>query len=273
MRSVPCDRGVGSVRAVIEREDDGVVEAGEARVAVLRMAHGPVNVMDIELCQAITDRFRALADDPVQAVVVTGTDRAFSAGVDLRRYLDGGPAYVERFLPALADAFHAVFELGKPVVAAVSGDAIAGGGVLAACADVRFMAEGTGRIGVPELRVGVPFPRIAIEVLRYTLGDVTARTLVLGARTYLPSEAQALGLVDRVVPAEDLLSEAVTTARAMATDVPADTFAVTKAQLRRDALERTARYADEAAELTRLWNLRVTDGWTERYLASVVRKN
>lgn len=270
MRSVPWDRRVGSVRGVIEREDDGFVEAGEARVAVLRLAHGPVNVMDIEFCRAITERFRALADDPVQAVVVTGTDRAFSAGVDLKRYLDGGAAYVERFLPALTDAFHAVFELRKPVVAALTGHAIAGGGVLAACADVRLMAEGTGRIGVPELRVGVPFPRIAIEVLRYTVGDVTARRLVLGAQTYAPSEAQALGLVDRVVAPEELLSEAVTTARTMAAEIPADTFAVTKAQLRRDALERTARYADEAAELTRLWNLRVIDGWTARYLESVL---
>ena len=273
MGSVPCNGPMGTVRPVIEREDDGDAVLGEARVAVLRLAHGPVNVMDIELCRAITERFRALADDPVQAVVVTGTDRAFSAGVDLKRYLDGGADYVERFLPALADAFHAVFELGKPVVAAVTGHAIAGGGVLAACADVRLMAEGRGRIGVPELRVGVPFPRIAIEVLRYTVGDVTARKLLLGAQTYHPSEALALGLVDRVVAPEDLLSEAVTTARTMAADIPGDTFAVTKAQLRRDALERTARYADEAAELTRLWSLRVIDGWTERYLESVLRKD
>jgi enoyl-CoA hydratase len=260
---------MGSVLPVIEREDDG---AGDVVVAVLRLAHGPVNVMDIELCLAVAERFRALADDPVRAVVVTGTDRAFSAGVDLKRYVDGGAEYVERFLPALAEMFHAVFELGKPVVAAVGGPAIAGGCVLAACADVTLMAEGRGRIGVPELRVGVPFPRIAIEVLRYTAGDVAARKLVLGAQTYGPAEAQALGLVDRVLPPGELLAQAVATARAMAADIPPDTFAVTKAQLHRDALERTARYAgDEDRDLHALWNARAGDGWPARYLASVRR--
>jgi enoyl-CoA hydratase len=270
MRSVPCDRRMGSVRSVIEREDVGDGAGGDVPVAVLRMAHGPVNVMDIELCEAVVERFRTLADDPVRAVVVTGTDRAFSAGVDLKRYVEGGAPYVERFLPALAEAFHAVFGLGKPVVAAVGGHAIAGGCVLAACADVTLMAAG--RIGVPELRVGVPFPRIAIEVLRYTVGDVAARKLIVGAHTYEPAQAQSLGLVDRVVPPEELLGEAVATARAMSTDVPPDTFAVTKAQLHRDALERTARYADETRELTELWKVRAADGWAERYLASAVRR-
>jgi enoyl-CoA hydratase len=257
---------------MIEREDDGSGVDGAVPVAVLRMAHGPVNVMDIELCEAIAEQFRALAGDPVRAVVITGTDRAFSAGVDLKRYLDGGAEYVERFLPALAESFHAVFELGKPVVAAVGGPAIAGGCVLAACADVALMADGPGRVGVPELRVGVPFPRIAIEVLRYTAGDVAARKLVMGAMTYTPAEAKVLGLVDRVVPPDELMREAVAVARAMATEVPPDTYAMTKAQLHRDALERTARYADEAAELTRLWTSRASDGWTARYLESVLRR-
>jgi enoyl-CoA hydratase len=274
MRSVPWDLPVCTVRVVIEREDDGVAADGDITVAVLRMAHGPVNVMDLEFCEAVAERFRSLAADPVRAVVITGSDRAFSAGVDLKRYVDGGPAYVERFLPALADAFHAVFELRKPVVAAVTGHAVAGGCVLAACADVRLMADGRGGIGVPELRVGVPFPRIALEVLRYAVGGVAARKLVLGARIHPPTEALGLGLVDRVVAPDELLGEAVTAARELAADVPADTFAVTKAQLQRDALERTARYGDdEAADLTRLWNARGADGWAERYVGSVLRRS
>jgi enoyl-CoA hydratase/carnithine racemase len=253
---------------VIELEDDG---SGDERVAVLRLDHGPVGAMDIELCEAIAERFRALAADPVRAVVVTGTGRAFSAGVDLKHFLAGGAPYVERFLPALCESFHAVFELSKPVVAAVNGHAIAGGCVLAACADIRLMAEGGGRIGVPEARVGPPFPRIAIEVLRHTVGDVAARRLIVGALTYSPAEALAMGLVDRVLPQEEVLAEAVATARAMATELPPDTFALTKAQLRRDALERTARYADEDAAVTELWNRRAADGWTARYLESVTR--
>jgi enoyl-CoA hydratase len=254
---------------VIDRLDHG---SGEDRVAVLRLAHGPVNAMDQELCEAIAERFRALDSDPARAVVVTGTGRAFSAGVDLKRILDEGAPYVERFLPALSAAFRALFQLSKPVVAAVNGHAIAGGCVLAACSDVTLMADGPGRIGVPEARVGPPFPRIAIEVLRHAVGDVAARRLMVGALTYTPADAQALGLVDRVLPADELLQQAVATARALATEVPSDTFALTKAQLRRDALERTVRYADEDEAVATLWSRRAVDGWTARYLENVTRR-
>ena len=250
---------------MIERDDDG-------EVAILRLAHGPVNAMDLELCEAAARQLRGLNADPARAVVLTGAGRAFSAGVDLRRYLEQGPAYVERFLPALAELFSAAFELAKPVVAAVNGHAIAGGCVLAACADVTFMAEGNGRIGVPELKVGVPFPRVALEVLRHAVGDVAARRLVLGADTHTAAAAQAIGLVDEVVPAGELLARAVAAARALAADIPADSFAITKAQLRRDARERIQRGADEQEPVTQLWNRRATDGWTASYLKSVTGK-
>jgi enoyl-CoA hydratase/carnithine racemase len=103
-------------------------------VGVVRLVHGKVNALDLELCRAIEQAMRDLddVDGVVRAVVVTGTGRVFSAGVDLKRVVDGGAAYVAEFLPALSGAFRSVFDLGKPVVAAVNGHAIAGGCVLAA---------------------------------------------------------------------------------------------------------------------------------------------
>ena len=250
---------------MIEREDHG-------EVAVLRLAHGPVNAMDLELCQAVASQLRALGADPARAVVLTGAGRAFSAGVDLRRYLAEGAPYVERFLPALSEMFRAAFELGKPMVAALNGHAIAGGCVLAACADRTLMADGNGRIGVPELRVGVPFPRVAIEVLGHAVGEVAARRLVIGAQTHSAAQAMAIGLVDEVVAAEELLPRAIDAARELATGIPPDSFTATKTQLRRVARERIERYADEDAAVTTLWIRRATDGWTEEYLRSVTGK-
>ena len=250
---------------MIEREDHG-------EVAVLRLANGPVNAMDLRLCQAIAERFLALVTDPARAVVLTGTGRSFSAGADLRRYLDGGADYVRRFLPALSDAFRAVFELTKPVVSAVNGHAIAGGCVLAAAGDRTLMADGGGRIGVPELVVGVPFPRTATEVLRHAVGDVATRKLVFGARTHTAAEAVGFGLVDEVVPAGELLPRAVAAARSLAADIPADTFAAAKTQLRRDYVDRMDRYADEAEGVATLWARRATDGWTADYLAKATAK-
>jgi enoyl-CoA hydratase len=250
---------------MIERTD-------EDGIAVLRLAYGPVSAMDLELCREIAAQFRALAGDPARAVVLTGSGKAFSAGVDLRRYLDEGAEYVRRFLPALAESFLAVFELAKPVVAAVNGHAIAGGCVLAAAADVTLMADGPGRVGLPEIKVGVPFPRVPLEIVRYAVGELAARRLVLGAQTHSAPEAQDLGLVAEVVAPDELLARAVQRARSLADDVPADTFAVTKAQLHRDAMERIARFADEDETTAQLWELRATDGWTARYLDSVTRR-
>jgi enoyl-CoA hydratase len=120
--------------------------------------------------------------------------------------------------------------------------------------------------------VGVPFPRVALEVLRHAVGEVAARRLVLGADTHLPAAARAIGWVDEVVPPGELLGRAVTAARALATEIPADSFAVTKAQLRRDARERIGRAADEQEPVSTLWNRRATDGWTAAYLKSVTGK-
>jgi enoyl-CoA hydratase len=250
---------------MIEREDvDGV--------AVLRLAHGPVNAMDLELCGAIADAFRALASDAAVAVVLTGAGRSFSAGVDLRRLLDGGEEYVRRFLPALDAALRTPFELGKPVVAAVNGHAIAGGAVLAAAADRVLMAEGSGRVGIPEIVVGVPFPRVPIEVVRHAVGDQVARRLMIGAKTHTGADAVGFGLVDEVVPADELLDRAIAQARALATDIPSDTFAMTKAQLRREHVERMDRFADEAGGVAELWVRRMADDWTADYLAAATGK-
>jgi len=136
-------------------------------IAVLTLAHGKVNALDIEFCDALAARFTELAAArEARAVVLTAKGNVFSAGVNLLRLSDGGADYVRQFMPALHRCFEAVFFHPKPVVAAVNGHAIAGGCVLTCCADRRIMARGNGRIGVTELLVGVPFPVLAFEIMR-----------------------------------------------------------------------------------------------------------
>lgn len=138
----------------------------EGAVAVLTMTHGKANALDVEFCTALADRFDALRGEAAKAVILTAEGKIFSAGVDLKRLSDEGPVYVRRFLPALHRLYEAVFFHPKPVVAALNGHAIAGGCVLAACADRRVMAQGTARVGTTELLVGVPLPALAFEVVR-----------------------------------------------------------------------------------------------------------
>lgn len=209
-------------------------------LATLRLAHGKVSALDLELLQALTEAMRAEASSASRALILTGTGTSFSAGVDLARLLAGGSAYIGPFLTALGEALGALFHFPKPVVAAVNGHAIAGGCILALACDVVLMAEGKGRIGAPELAVGVPFPPSALEVLRARLAPHVLQRVVVRSETFEPTEAHALGLVDEVVTPDALTARARAHAASLGA-VPAASFAATKALLREPSRERVRR--------------------------------
>src|SRR5262249_46909251 len=198
-------------------------------IAIVTMRHGKANAMDLEFCEAIADRFDELKQSKVKAVVLAGEGGIFSAGVDLVRALDGGPEYFHRFLPALSKAFVTVFFFTKPVIAAVNGHAIAGGCVLAACADRRLMAKSGGRFGISELLVGVPFPTIALEVMRFTVAARFIQDVFLTGATYSPEDALLRGLADELVEPRDLMRRAIAAAEQFAA-IRTDAFALTKLQ-------------------------------------------
>jgi enoyl-CoA hydratase len=206
-------------------------------VTILRLAHGKANALDVELCKDITRRLETLRTAPCAAVVLTGQGTIFSAGVNLLRVLDDGAEYLRAFLPALNTMFEAVFFFPKPVVAAVNGHAIAGGCVLACAADHRIMARDAGRIGVTELQVGLPFPTMPLEIMRFAAPPQHFQQLVYGGATFPPPEAAQLGLVDEVVEPQNLVDRAVAAAERLAA-IPAPAFALTKRQVRQPVLER-----------------------------------
>jgi len=222
---------------MIQREDRGPI-------AVLRLAHGKASALDTELLEALDRCLRELDEARPEAVVLTGTGSIFSAGVDLLRVLDGGTGYLAGFLPLLARAVRRLFAFPRPVVAAVNGHAIAGGCILACACDLRIMAAGEGRIGVPELRVGVPFPVAPLEVLRFAVPPQHLQKLAYTGRTYGAAEALEWGLVDEVVAPDRLLERALEAAGQLAA-IPGASFELTKAQLRRPTLERIDALHDE----------------------------
>ena len=183
--------------------------------------------MDIELCDELRRQLGASRD--ARAVILTGTGSIFSAGVDLFRMLEEGAAYVERFWPALSAVLNDLFVFPRPVVAAANGHAIAGGCLMVAACDYRLMSGG--KIGVPELLVGVPFPRIAIEILHFAAGR-DAQQLAYSGATLAPEEARSKGLIDEVVAAEALLARTREVAERLAA-IPPESFRLTKLGLRR----------------------------------------
>ena len=221
-------------------------------VAVMTVQHGKANTIDVEFAQVLIDTMATLAQSPARAIVLTGTGTIFSAGVDLIRLQSGGTSYIDRFVPLLSKLVLALFEFPKPLIAAVNGHAIAGGCVIACAADQRVLARGSGRIGVPELLVGLPFPTAALEVVRYVIPPQHATAVFFEGNTYGADDAATVGLVDEACAPEDLLARAVARAEKLA-PLPASAFALTKRQLHAPALERIAFGTAHDAHAAKLW--------------------
>jgi enoyl-CoA hydratase len=240
-------------------------------ILTLRLAHGKVSAIDVELLDALLRELDGVADD-VRALILTGTGSIFSAGVDLFRLSQEGADYVRRFLPLLSRFVRTLFTFPSPVVAAVNGHAIAGGCVIVLACDGRLMAEGAGTIGMPESLVGVTFPAAALEVVRFAVPRHKVQSLIYTGRTLPPQEALTAGLVDEVVAPDDLLARAREAAGQLAR-IPPQVYRLTKQALRAEALERIERASelDDQAALE-VWTAVETHAHVREYLRRKLRK-
>jgi enoyl-CoA hydratase len=210
------------VTFVTERASDGVV--------VVSADRPPVNAMNVELLEELVAALERLAAEPPAALVLAGREGVFSAGADLKAVPRYGPEEQQRMVAGINDMVLSAYGLPCPVVTAVTGHAIAGGLVLALCADHR-VASLDGRYGLTEVKVGVAYPQAAIGVVRAELTARAARLLALGNRLTDASECVRLGVFDEVVAAAEVVERAVTVARELAA-FPAGTYASTKHELR-----------------------------------------
>ena len=242
-------------------------------IAVVSMSHGKANALDIEFCDALAARFSGLRTSDAKAVVLTGQGKIFSAGVNLKRLCEGGADYIRQFLPALHRLYDAVFFHPRPVIAAVNGHAIAGGAVLACCADRRIMARDSGCIGVTEILVGVPFPALAFEIVRFAVPPRYLSEFTLGGATYATDAALQRGWIDEVVEPDDLLEDALAVARELAMLSP-PAFAQTKLQIRQEVaecLQRAGAATDKA--VTEIWTAPATLTYIRDYVARTLKKS
>jgi enoyl-CoA hydratase len=245
----------------------------ESGIAVMTLAHGKANALDCEFCEVMVARFTELRHSDAKAVVITGHSKIFSAGVDLKRLSEGGADYIRKFLPVLHRLYDTVFYHPKPVVAAINGHAIAGGAVLAACADRRIMARESGRIGVTELQVGVPFPALAFEILRFAVPPRYLQEFTLGAATYATDAAMQQGWIDEIAEAEELLEDAVAVAQELAMLAPL-AFAQTKMQLRQAVTERYELNGEAIDKrVAEIWTAPATIANIRNYVTRTLKKN
>ncbi|MFO1076917.1 MAG: enoyl-CoA hydratase/isomerase family protein [Planctomycetota bacterium] len=248
-----------------------VVVDRRGAIAVLRLAHGKVNAMDVELARAVAAAVAtAAADATCRALVLTGEGRAFSAGVDLVRYVREGEGYADAMLEALDAMLLAVYDCRLPTVAAMNGHALAGGHVLACACDLRVMAAGDGRVGVPEVAAGVPFPWLALELVRLATAPQHLAELVALGTTFPAAEAHARGLVHELVAPPELQSRALALAERLAANAgPA--VDLQREQLRGSVLRDPARSAHDV-RVRAVWRDPATRRRVQEYLAKLAAR-
>ncbi len=182
----------------LDRRDDGV--------AVIQLDNGKVNSLSTALLGQLRAAIADLEADLPGAVVVRGNDRMFAAGADISEF--AGPDEAATIGAAFLDALNALADLPRATVAAVNGYALGGGCELALACDFRFAAD-TSRFGQPEILLGIIPGGGGTQRLARLVGPARAKDLVFTGRQVGAEEALAIGLVDRVVPADDLHAEAL----------------------------------------------------------------
>ena len=199
-------------------------------VGVVRLDRPPANALDHQTGLELQDAFaEAAARDDVGAVVVWGGPKIFAAGADIKAMADFGPHEIRPVVAALGDALDQLEVMPKVSIAAINGFALGGGFELALAADLRYLAE-DGTVGQPEIGLGVIPGAGGTQRLTHLVGPGRARELVYTGRQVPADEALALGLVERVVPAAQVLEVAVSDARALATG-PREALAAAKAAI------------------------------------------
>jgi enoyl-CoA hydratase/carnithine racemase len=182
-------------------------------VGTIRLDRPKMNVLDVQVQEEIrAAAAEATERDDVKAVVIYGGERVFAAGADVKEMAGMSHTDMVKRSGALQSAFTAVARIPKPVVAAITGYALGGGCELALCADVRFAADNA-TLGQPEILLGIIPGAGGTQRLTRLVGPSKAKDIIFTGRFVKADEALAIGLVDRLVPAESVYEEAVAWAR------------------------------------------------------------
>jgi enoyl-CoA hydratase len=218
----------------------------DAGIATIAMDDGKVNAMSPKMIGEINAAFDRAAEDRA-AVLLTGRAGTFSGGFDLSVLGKGGGAAHEMLMGGFELAAR-VLAFPAPVVIACGGHALAMGCFLLQAGDYRLGINGAYKIGANETAIGLNLPALAIEVCRQRLAPAHFNRALINAEIYSPQDAVAAGLLDRVVDADNLMTEARTMAARLAKYGRA-TFATNK-QLVRAATLKAIESALEADRAT-----------------------
>jgi enoyl-CoA hydratase/carnithine racemase len=234
----------------------------QGATAVLRLDNGTTNAISSEL---VADLAAALAQVRVSAggLVLAGNSKFFSIGLNLPELIEFDRAAMIAFFTHFDQLSFDLYTLPLPTACAMTGHAVAGGGVLALTCDFRFAAAGNKLFGFNEATIGLPVPYLPDLVLRQLVGDRAATEMLYHGR-FLPGDRAAeIGLVDTVLPLAEVEEQAVATINTLAAQ-PRKAFALIK-ESRTDAV-RTTYELHNRAKLNRM-----LDCWFDDSVQALLR--
>jgi enoyl-CoA hydratase len=202
----------------LARDESGDVVRVERQgpVAVIRLNRPPVNAINAAMHEPLAAAAAAVsADEQVRCVVLYGGERVFAAGADITEMAALDAHGIAVYISGLATAIDAVAAIRQPVIAAVTGYALGGGCELALAADFRVVADDA-VLGLPEITLGVIPGAGGTQRLPRLIGIGRAKELIFGGQPVRGSEAVAIGLASRAVPASDVLTSAMSWAAELA---------------------------------------------------------
>ena len=206
-------------------------------VATITLNRGKSNALNYALIAELDEMFaNILKDDTVAGVILTGNAPFFSAGLDLIELYDYEEKQVENFWILFLKFVKNIVGFKKPLIAAISGHAPAGGCVMALAADYRIMADGPFIIGLNEVPVGIIVPSGIFNLYAFWIGQAQAARNLLQGMLYKPQEALAAGLIDELVSAESLQTIAERRIKKYV-ELESNTWQQSKLSIRQDLLK------------------------------------
>ncbi len=225
------------------------------QIAILKLNREITNAINGDLVLALDSALKSQTADPdVLGMVLTSSNRKFfSIGLDIPNLFALGEEDFRSFYQSYNQMCLGMLTTPKPLVAGIAGHAIAGGCILGLCCDYRFISEGHKLIGLNEIKLGVPVPYVADCILRKLIGHRLARDVMDSGGFLEPEEAYRLGMVDRILPVEEVVSQSVEKARELSSD-SLEAFTLIKSS-RVHALKReiTAQLADREEAFIKCW--------------------
>jgi 3,2-trans-enoyl-CoA isomerase len=182
----------------------------KAAYSIVQMDRGKANAINAEMLGELRDVFRDIEDDPaLRGAILTGKPHFFSAGLDLIELFQNDQKQISDFFESLGALYLQLVRFPKPFISAITGHAPAGGCVLAVTSDNRYMAEGENYvIGLNEVAVNIQISQNLTEAYAFWMGDGVASRCILEGKLLSGKEALAAGLVDELLPLEEVLERA-----------------------------------------------------------------